>query len=334
MKTTLFFLFALLFLQAYTQNTVTGYVLDEVSKEPLQGASVFYDGTTIGVVTNTDGYFSISTEKNSTSPLVISYFGYKNKVIKVTDKKNLGNIYLPEEIEQLNEVVLEPDTWSREKKLRIFRNQFLGTTLPAQKCKILNEDDVRLYYSKKEDILYAYANKPIKVQNKFLGYNLEYHLQDFEVRYKTNANGFRLTGSVFYAGTTLFMEIGKKPRRKYIKNRELTYFGSTLHFMRALSAKRLTEEKFRIFKESLEVQPYDYYKIEKIEDGSAKVIQSLERLNILHNRWSNSFIMVTQNPFYIDAHGNHSPVDVVLFGGDMGLLRIANTLPLDYESAN
>ncbi|MEP0213700.1 MAG: carboxypeptidase-like regulatory domain-containing protein [Cellulophaga sp.] len=334
MKTSFFFLFALLFLQGFTQNTVSGYVLDEVSKEPLQGASVFYDGTTIGVVTNTNGYFSISTEKNSTSPLVISYFGFKNKVVNVVGKTTVGTIYLQEAIEELNEVVLEPDTWSREKKLRIFRNQFLGPTLPAQKCKILNEDDIRLYYSKKEDVLYAYANKPILVQNKFLGYNLEYHLQDFEVRYKTNINGFRLTGSVFYAGTTLFKEIDKKTRRKYIKNRELTYYGSTLHFMRALSAKRLTEENFRIFKESLEVNPYDYYKVESIGNGNTKVTQTLERLNVLYNRWSNSFVVVTQNPFEIDAYGNHSPVDVVLFGGDMGLLRIANTLPLDYESVN
>ncbi|PKB42232.1 carboxypeptidase-like protein [Cellulophaga sp. RHA19] len=334
MKTSFFFLFALLFLQGFTQNTVNGYVLDEVSKEPLQGASVFYDGTTIGVITTTDGYFSISTEKNSTSPLVISYFGFKNKVVNVVGKTTVGTIYLQEAIEELNEVVLEPDTWSREKKLRIFRNQFLGSTLPAQKCKILNEDDIRLYYSKKEDVLYAYANKPILVQNKFLGYNLEYHLQDFEVRYKTNINGFRLTGSVFYAGTTLFKEIDKKTRRKYIKNRELTYYGSTLHFMRALSAKRLTEENFRIFKESLEVNPYDYYKVESIGNGNTKVTQTLERLNVLYNRWSNSFVVVTQNPFEIDAYGNHSPVDVVLFGGDMGLLRIANTLPLDYESVN
>ncbi|WP_349663125.1 carboxypeptidase-like regulatory domain-containing protein [Cellulophaga lytica] len=332
MKTTLFFLFAFVFLKVTAQQTVTGYVLDANTKEPLIGTSVFYDGTTIGVVTNTKGYFNISTEKNSTAPLVISYFGYKNKIISAVGKKDLGTIYLQEEVEQLNEVVLEPDTWSREKKLRIFRNQFLGTTLPAQKCKILNEDDIRLYYSKKEDVLYAYANKPIIVVNKFLGYKLSYYLQDFEVRYKTNVNGFRLTGSVFYAGTALFTEINKKVKRKYVKNREITYLGSTLHFMRALSAKRLTEENFRIFKESLEVNPYDYYKVEKIEDGSAKVVQSLERLNILYNRWSNSFVVVTQNPFYIDAYGNHSPVDVVLFGGDMGLLRIANTLPLNYES--
>ncbi|SFW60892.1 carboxypeptidase-like regulatory domain-containing protein [Cellulophaga fucicola] len=334
MKTRLFFLFALLFLQAFTQNTVTGYILDEVSKEPLQGASVFYDGTTIGVVTNTDGYFSISTEKNITASLVITYFGFKNKVVSAVGKTSIGTIYLQEAVEQLNEVILEPDTWSREKKLRIFRNQFLGSTLPALKCKILNEDDVRLYYSKKEDVLYAFASKPILVQNKFLGYVLEYYLQDFEVRYKTNINGFRLTGSVFYAGTALFKELNGKVKQKYIKNRKITYFGSTLHFMRALSAKKLTEENFRIFKESLEVNPYEYYNVEKIGDDNTKVEQTLERLNVLYNRWSNSFVVVTQNTFNIDAYGNHSPVDVVLFGGDMGLLRIANTLPLNYEPVN
>lgn len=315
---------------AHSQITTTGKVLDAISKEPLMGVSVFYDGTTIGVITDLDGNFSITTKKNLTAPLVISYIGFKNKIFNEPVNGSMGTVLMEEAAVQLSEVVLKPDTWSREKKLRIFKRQFLGSTPATLECRILNEEDIRLYYNSEKKILYAYAHKPILIKNKFMGYNLQYHLEDFEVRYRTSLNGFNMVHSIYYAGTAQFMEMGKKVKRKYRKNRKLTYYGSILHFMRALGKKKLKEEKFRIFKEKLEVDPYTYLLVTP-SNKLIKVEQTVERLNILYDKWSNSYLVVEENPFYIDEFGNHSPPENILFGGNMGMLRVANVLPLDYN---
>tara|TARA_R110002049_G_scaffold112299_3_gene261728 strand:+ start:1361 stop:2392 length:1032 start_codon:yes stop_codon:yes gene_type:complete len=332
MKIKIFFLFVMIAVVTQAQITITGFVLDEGNKEVLEGVSVFYDGTTIGTITNSEGYFTITTPKKLTAPLVISYIGFENQIYNNLETSSLGEVFLKESAVQLNEVVLKPDTWSREKKLGIFRRQFLGTTPPAVECKILNEDDVRLYYDKEKNILYGYANKPLQIRNKFLGYIVQYHLVDFEVRYHNSLSGFNMVESVFYAGTALFTEINEKVKRKYIKNRDMAYYGSVLHFMRALSKRRLYEEKFRIFKERQEVEPYLYLRVDNsTTDGNVKVEQIEERLNILYDKWGNSNITVIDSAFHIDAYGNHAPANNVLFGGDMGLLRIATVLPLDYQ---
>ena len=315
---------------SYAQITTTGKVLDSISKKPLIGVSVFYDGTTIGVITDEKGNFSITTKKNLTAPLVISCIGFKNRIFQKPVNGSMGSILMVEATVQLNEVVLKPDTWSREKKLRIFRRQFLGPTPATLECKILNEDDIRLYYNSDKKILYAYAQNPILIRNKFMGYNLQYHLEDFEVRYRTSLNGFNMPHSIYYAGIAQFMEMGKRVKRKYRKNRELTYDGSILHFMRSLANKNLQEEEFRIFKEKQEVDPYQYLLVTPLEKLT-KVEQTIERLNILYDRWSNSYLVVEKNPFFIDEFGNHSPAPNMFFGGNMGMLRVSILLPLDYK---
>ncbi len=332
MRVKILFLFVFSFTVVQSQITITGTILDEKTKEPLEGVSVFYDGTTIGTITNTEGNFSIASPKRITASLVISYIGFRNKVYSnLTTGGSLGNIFLKEDAVELDEVILKPDTWSREKKLAIFIREFLGGTPIAAESKILNEEDIRLYYSKSDNVLYAYAKKPIQIENKFLGYNLTYNLVDFEVRYHKNIHRFNTVESIYYAGTTLFKEINdKKVKRKHKKNREKTYYGSTVHFMRALSAKRLHRENFRIFKGKYEVDPYMYLKVYKVE-SSVVVEQTAEKLNILYDRWLNSYIVVKDNTFYIDDYGNHSPVDNIMFGGAMGLQRVASILPLDYE---
>lgn len=57
-------------------TTIEGTVVDRVTQQPLQGASVYLEGTTEGTSTNTDGYFSISVA-NEEQTLVISYVGYQ-----------------------------------------------------------------------------------------------------------------------------------------------------------------------------------------------------------------------------------------------------------------
>lgn len=313
----------------HAQISISGYVLEQTTKQPLEGVSVFFDGTSIGTITNENGFFEISTEKTISASLVISYIGYKTQIFK-SSSGSLGTIFLEENTVQLREVVLTPDTWSREKKLTIFKREFLGTTTAALYCKIVNEEAIRLYYNKENNTLYAYAEVPIQVINKYLGYKIAYNLHDFEVNFGDVSKKLNSSIWSYTAGTLFFSELNsKRVKKKYIQQREKTYFGSTLHFMRSLSHKRLSEEKFQIFKEKFQVAPYSEFEL-SFDKGITEIKQTTESLTILYDGIEQSALQIYGEHFYIDDFGNHSPAQNVFFGGVLGQQRVGNMLPLDY----
>ena len=85
-KCSVVLLLMLLFpLAALAQNVnVSGQVTDEAG-EPIIGASVRIPGTSVGVVTDMDGNYSISVPKGK--QLEITYVGYKKEVIIAKEGK-------------------------------------------------------------------------------------------------------------------------------------------------------------------------------------------------------------------------------------------------------
>ncbi len=316
----------------YTQVTVTGTLVDQITEEALVGVSVYYDGTTIGTITDQNGYFELYSRSSFSSPLIISYLGYERVAININASTTLGTFKLKQSVVALQEVVLEPDTWSREKKLNIFRREFLGRTNAALDCKILNEEALRFYYNKDEQKMYAYASAPIKVQNDYLGYMTTYDLQDFEISFRIKG-GLELVESTYYAGFAFLEELSEKTRRKQLRRRRETYLGSTLHFMRILSQKELSWQGFKVFIKGKQVRPNRFIGIERKENGLTSVRLD-EQLDIVYgsqNEKRSVLKMIKGQEFFIDSYGNHSPVNNVMFGGYMGNQRIANLLPLNFD---
>lgn len=88
---------------SWAQTTVTGTVTDETS-QPVIGASVQIKGTTIGVVTDENGRYSIKPT-GSSAVLVITYVGYIRTEIPINGRSSV-NISLKPETNNLNEVVV------------------------------------------------------------------------------------------------------------------------------------------------------------------------------------------------------------------------------------
>ena len=84
------------------KRTITGTVLD-INKEPLIGASVIVKGTTLGVITDFDGKFTLDVPKDT--ELHISYIGYLDKYVPVKSK-NVFNVVLLEDVANLEELVV------------------------------------------------------------------------------------------------------------------------------------------------------------------------------------------------------------------------------------
>lgn len=87
--------------------TIKGVVLDNATKEPLIGATIQIEGTTIGAVTDLDGKFELTQPDGKNCNLIIQYVSYKPQQVSVTAGQ--GNelvIALAPDNQQLDEVTV------------------------------------------------------------------------------------------------------------------------------------------------------------------------------------------------------------------------------------
>ena len=84
------------------EKTVTGVVTDSFN-EPLIGASIVVQGTTIGVITDLDGKYSIKVTPGAT--LQFSYVGMEKQSIKVGNQ-SIINVQLKDDSQMLAETVV------------------------------------------------------------------------------------------------------------------------------------------------------------------------------------------------------------------------------------
>lgn len=96
-------LFSFLFLNSIQANTVKGYVKDS-GGAPIIGASLYWENSKQGVVSDKNGFFEIKQKLNE-HMLHVQYIGYKHKVIHVEPTSEPLNITI-EEDNELNEVVI------------------------------------------------------------------------------------------------------------------------------------------------------------------------------------------------------------------------------------
>ena len=84
------------------QKTIKGTVVD-VTGEPLIGVNVAVKGTTIGIITDIDGNYTLEVPSKST--IVFSYIGYQAQEVPVGNQSTI-NVTLKEDAQKLEEVVV------------------------------------------------------------------------------------------------------------------------------------------------------------------------------------------------------------------------------------
>lgn len=88
---------------AMAQGRVTGRVVDETG-QPVIGASIKVEGSTVGAVTDIDGNFVLPSVPKGGS-LTVTYVGYKSQTIKADGRSQI-DLTLREDHEQLDEIVV------------------------------------------------------------------------------------------------------------------------------------------------------------------------------------------------------------------------------------
>ena len=83
LTTTLLSLFITISLTA--QNSISGTVVSKSNGEELVGANVLIQGTSEGTITEIDGSFSFTTNRNFPLSLVVSFVGHETGIIRMND---------------------------------------------------------------------------------------------------------------------------------------------------------------------------------------------------------------------------------------------------------
>ena len=88
------FMAVILFGSVYSQNQISGSVMDADNMDRLPGVNVIIDGTSIGTVTDFDGNFVINTNQDIPLTLLVSYVGYSAQRVDVTSAGQDINVSL------------------------------------------------------------------------------------------------------------------------------------------------------------------------------------------------------------------------------------------------
>ncbi|GAA4085289.1 carboxypeptidase-like regulatory domain-containing protein [Mucilaginibacter panaciglaebae] len=229
---------------------VTGKITSADTKAPVAGASVFLSNSSFGTSTGKDGKFTLTSLKPGQYNLVVSSVGYEDelKLISLVDAGVVLNIELKPKITQLKEVTIAPISKSdRKQALEQFKQDFIGTDENAGNCKIVNPDVLNFSYHQNKTVLEAYTDEFLLVENKALGYRIKFLLRNFKSELQT--------GNISYSGSQVFEELkgGKVKQERWHRKRDEAYYGSAMHFFRALYRDSLDDAGYRIYRLSRDI---------------------------------------------------------------------------------
>jgi len=345
------------------QVKITGKVINMTDTKPVPNASVFLNNAQVGNKTADDGTFTLSNVKPGKYDFIISIVGYETYTYSLqagSANIDLGTISIIPKTFQLNEVKIRPDP-KREKYYNIFRQQFLGTSENTAQCKILNSDVLDFDYDDLTYVLKASSHDFLEIENKALGYRIRYKL--------TNFNYNPAKAMLYYEGISNFEDLKgtEKQKRKWRKQRQIAYLGSSMHFYRAAINDNLSKENFVVmrlirkpnpnyhggpnnkYQQSLVNKPLErpdfFYNTDQeglfaigftdclyvmyTKKGQDPSAGTIQAFNMPNN--ATTIISFDEPHAFFDNNGIVANPHSIVYEGDWGIRRVAEMLPVDYE---
>jgi hypothetical protein len=269
----LFFFFSV---ASHAQNTLTGIVLSKNNRQPVEYASVYVNGTSIGAYTNAEGKFTLNNVPIACR-LIISHIGYnlQQTAISSTTAHSL-KFYLDERISSLPDISVTGKN-DRKKMIADFKLIFLGDDKWGKNA-VLKNDSV-IYFSRRVDtlvrksnssdfstqrkygklsddgqwsndsahisskfqVLSAISRTPLLVDLPLLGYSVSIDLVYCDVLQKTY---WRECSYWSYQHFNPYPQKPKSQQARYEKNRKAVYFNSSKHFCQSLFDNKLKENGY------------------------------------------------------------------------------------------
>ena len=349
MKKLLIFIFLFWYCSYVSAQTLTSVVCDKNTKEPVPFAYVYFDRTSINTLTDTLGRFKLDVKSVINAKLVLQHLTYESLIIDNPFAGLPDTLFMEEKLTLLNEIAITAnrDNFTREQKMRAFREQFLGLTNAGRSCTIMNEDDIHLSFNTRTRRLQASADVPIVLVNNYLGYRMIITLRNFWAEYKRislNRNHFL---RAYYSVDCFFIDQNLN-NKKIEQHRSDVFKYSPNYFFKCFVDDSYQDNGFQVFIKGNKFDTRQYFSITDTE--SQKRIVVLPNTDILkYSSYFNEYFKGIISVYYkfaaksdihfrsetllIDRYGNVDDFDKVFYSGNMGESRIGDMLPIDYEPA-
>ena len=331
-------------------QVVQGTVYDSKTQEAIPGVVVYLDGTSVFTTSDIDGKFRLQIQKGINASLIFSHLSYELLTLTNPLEHHIESFFLKEKNDTLMEarVVANRNQFSRKAMMRVFREQFLGTSTAGKSAIILNEDDIVLHFDLATNRLTAYAENPIIIENKYLAYRVFYNLQHFSIQFNYRTL-FVTNGAYISINGSSFFEDQSHGNSMFAIRRDEVYVCSKEYFWRNFVAHTLEEAKISIYNDSKKINLSQYFSIMNLNllSREKKVVQIIPDTNIMkyHKDVKNrvvhgvirvefpggidSEIVFLTNGFSVSESGNIENQNIIYLG-HMGQQRLGNSLPLDY----
>jgi hypothetical protein len=138
-------------IQAQTTGTLSGTVTDAKTEEPLIGATVILEGTSLGDATDANGRYTINNIPTGSYNITASYVGFvsqtKFNLVVRSEGNNDVNFKLEEQVSELDDVTVTPNPFEKEEV----------TPLSIQK---LSQEEIAAYPGGNNDIAKVVQSLP------------------------------------------------------------------------------------------------------------------------------------------------------------------------------
>ena len=337
----------------FSQITISGFVLDAKTNEPLEGVNVYLSETTKGSQTDKDGRFSFIMDRLDQFRLVASSIGYYSKNIKLDiqpgDKVN-HTFELKEKEIVLDEILVTASNSEWKSKYSDFKKFFIGNLVSQNDVYIQNPEFIRFEESNSGQEINVIAEAPIKIINHELGYNIEAEFIEVSFNPSNNSGTYKL-----YTRFSEMETSNDRELKEWNNNRSSAYEGSQTHFFKSLIRNRTKREDFDIISKGAKIEPVNKSAVDKLALFYPRTWRTLSETYTLfeltyqpvvvgHKVKYNQFGNVTNKhvlsyisyggeiPYIlVDSNGVLFDPTVIQFTGKWGLERISLMLPSDYQ---
>jgi len=216
--------------------------VDGSTGQPVPYVNVYVAGSTLGSATDEKGTFAIHGIPVGVHEVVASHIAFSPYASRIRFREGEDRtikISLEPRAVELGEVeIISEDPTEWRKSLATFKRLFLGSTRNASLCTIRNPEVLDFPKDESGDFK-AVSRGPFSLENKALGYAVEYELDTFSF----DGTYIRVSARPRYAP----LEPASEQEREFWgRNRLRAYKGSQRHFLVSLVRGRLLEEGFRV----------------------------------------------------------------------------------------
>lgn len=334
------------------ESVLLGVVSEKATGNMIPNVNVYLSGTSNGAATDSLGYYKFTTKLTGQFNLVASAIGYESvsqRVELFPGKKLDIDFEMEDMILSMEAVSVTVSNRVWENQVASFKKFFIGVDDFSDEVIIQNREVLDFDWNEEKEEYKVTLREPLRILNNALGYEVELEFENVIFNPENNSG--------YYLVFPKYKEIrpeNKRESRKWKRNRNLAYEGSSWHFFKSLYQNRLKKDDFTVIPRRATIKHirdreiikrayplrWKYlvknYKAYEIIDEFATVGHDLDAARY-GGGWDQnelSQIKVLGRPGYllINSMGNiYQPEKVQLYG-KWSFDRFSKSLPFDYKN--